>query len=131
MPLLVKIVTCGVLAGVWLAAAGAAGSPKLAATVKTLSSTSRLVHIVNRDTVTYDSFVVQSVRSPRITGATKPCRVERDLNYNGTTSTWRYKARCRKALAPRHALDIRLTTVGGGRLAVYVVLKGALVEIDT
>jgi hypothetical protein len=43
---------------VWVGLAGAAGAPKLSATVKTLSPTSRVVTIVNRDQVTYRDFVV-------------------------------------------------------------------------
>src|SRR5262245_7986121 len=54
------------LCGVWTAAAGAAGAPRLTATVKTLSPTSRLVRIVNRDQVTYRNFIVETQNKPQL-----------------------------------------------------------------
>jgi hypothetical protein len=124
---------CFVLAGMWIATVAVAGTPKVSATVKTLSPTSRLVHIANRDRVTYRTFIVQSVNKPKILGAkaTKPCPVQRDGASNGVTFIWRYRATCTKALAPGKTLDIRLTTLGGsGRIDVFVVAKGVLSRIS-
>jgi hypothetical protein len=100
------------------------------ATVKTLSATSRVVHIVNRDRVPYRDFVVQSAITPVILAATK-CAVERDGAFNGTTMAWRYRAKCRRPLAPGQAATIRVTTSSKrGALSFFVVVKGALLRID-
>jgi hypothetical protein len=113
------------------AASSAAESPKITATLTTLSPTSRLVWIVNHGRVTYREFVAQSVNRPRIIAATKPCVVQRDANFNGATSNWRYRATCRRALAPGKALKIGLTTSrGNGSIAVYVGVNGELVLIS-
>jgi hypothetical protein len=102
--LLVKIVTCVVVPAVWLAPAVAAGTPNVTVTVRAPSPTSRVVHIVNHDTVAYSRFVVQSIRAPKIIAATGRCVVEKDLGFNGTTSTWRYRAKCNKRLVEgRHS----------------------------
>jgi hypothetical protein len=123
-------VLCLVVVGGWIAGAvAAADTPKLTATVTTVSPTSRLVRIVNRDQVTYRHFIVQSLRTPKIVAATKPCVVQRDGTANGTEFIWRYRATCKKALAPGRALNIRLTTEGRGRINVFVVVKNTSVTI--
>ena len=125
----VTLVLClaGLVGG--LGVAGAAGAPKVTATVKPLSQTSYLVRIVNRDQAPYRQFVIQSVRTPKIVGATKPCAVQRDGVANGTEFIWRYTAKCNKTLAPGRTLNIVLTTQGKGRLSAYVVVKSTLVPI--
>lgn len=111
-------------------AAATAGTPKVTATVKSVSRTSHVVHIVNHDHVTYRKFVVQTLVKPVITAASKPCEVARDGNFNGTTFNWQYRAECKKSLAPGHAFDIRLTTTAQrGLFIVYVVVKGEPVRI--
>jgi hypothetical protein len=127
---LLPIVTCIAVLGALPLSAGAQDPRKVTATVKTLSPTSRLVHIVNRDRVPYGRIVVQAIGSPRITAATKPCVIERDLGFEGTVSTWRYRATCKRSVAAGKTFDVRLTTAGKGRIVVYVVVKGRLVEID-
>lgn len=126
-------IACAVVFGVWIAAVGAA-APKVTASVKTLSPTVRVVHLVNRDHVTYRNFWVESVRTPRITAATaanKPCPVLRNGMSAGTTFIWRYKVKCRRVLAPGKTLDIRLTTSGGGgKILVSVVLNGVPQRIN-
>ena len=120
-------VGCVIVFGVWIAAVGAA-APKVTASVKTVSPTLRVVHLVNRDQVTYRNFWVESIRTPRITAATaanKSCPVLRNGLSAGATFIWRYKVKCRSALAPGKTLDIRLTTSsGGGRINVSVVVDG-------
>jgi hypothetical protein len=116
-----------------IATVAVAGTPKVSATVKTLSPTSRVVHIVNRDRVTYRTFIVQSWNTPKILGAkeTKPCPVDRFGASIGLTFNWRYRATCKNALAPGKTLDIRLTTSrGSGRIEVFVVVKGVLSRIS-
>jgi hypothetical protein len=125
-----SLAVCSIVCGVLAAVAGARGTVDVTATVRTLSPTSRLVHIANHGAVSYGRFVVQSIRAPVISTATKPCVVERDLNFTGTTSNWRYRAICRKVLTPGKTFDIRLTTTGTGRIVVFVVVKGALVRIS-
>ena len=49
-------VACVIVFGVWIGAVGAA-APKLTVSVKTLSPTSPVVRIVNRDQVTYREFL--------------------------------------------------------------------------
>jgi hypothetical protein len=125
---------CFILAGMSIGTVAGAGTPKLSATVKTLSPTSRLVHVANRDRVTYRTFIVQTVNRPKILGAkaTKPCPVQRDGASIGVTFNWRYRATCKNALAPGKTLDIRLTTSrGSGRIDVFVVVKGVLSRIST
>jgi hypothetical protein len=103
------------------------------ATVETLSPTSRVVHIVNRDRIMYRDFVVQSTWTPRITGATaadKRCSVQPDGSSNGVTFIWRYRASCKRPLAPGRAFDIRVTTEGGGKMLVFVGVNGALMRIN-
>jgi hypothetical protein len=112
-----------------VAVAGAATAPKVTVTVKRLSSTSTLVRIANRDQVTYREFVVQSINTPRIIAATKPCAVRRDGNSAGANFNWRYRATCRKTLAPGKTIDIRLrTSKGSGTIDVFVVVNHALVH---
>jgi hypothetical protein len=95
----------------------------------TVSPTSRVVHIVNHDRLTYRQFLVQSEIKPVITAA-KPCGfVQRDGAFNGTTFNWRYRATCRKVLPPGKSFDFYLTTSGGGRIQVFVVVNGELVPI--
>jgi hypothetical protein len=95
-------------------------------TVKRLSSTSTLVRIVSRDQVTYRDFVVQTINKPRIIAAMKPCVVQRDGNAVGATFNWRYRAICRKTLAPGKTVDIRLTTSNArGNIDVFVVVNRA------
>jgi hypothetical protein len=114
----------------WVAVAGAATAPKVTVTVKRLSPSSTLVRIANRDQVTYRDFVVQSINKPRIIAATKPCAVQRDGNSAGATFNWRYRATCRKTLAPGKTIDIRLTTSNeSGRIDVFVVVNHALVHV--
>jgi hypothetical protein len=129
MRLIVLIATCAGVSGVALAAAGAAGAPNVTVSITAPSSTSRLVHIVNHGTVRYGHFIVQAIGTPRIIAASRPCSVEKDLGFSGTKSTWRYRAACRRDIGRGQAFDVRLTTTGMGRLAVYVVVNGALVEI--
>ena len=124
----VTVVVClSVFVG-WLGAAGAADTPKVTATVKTLSPTSRLVQIVNRDQVTYRHFRVQAVRTPKIVAATKPCVVHR-MGTATPQFVWRYMATCKKALPPGRTLNIRLTTEGRGRIEVYVIVDNISVAI--
>ena len=107
------------------------GGLRVSATVTTVSPTSRVVRIVNHGHVTYREFVAQSVNRPRILAATGPCVVQRDANFNGTTSSWRYRATCRRALAPGRVLKIGLTTSrGNGAIQVFVVVNGELVLIN-
>jgi hypothetical protein len=117
----------------WVAVAGAATPPKVTVTVTVtrLSPTSALVRIGNRDRVSYRDFVVQSINKPRIISATKPCAVQRDGNAVGATFNWRYRAMCRKTLAPGKTIDIRLRTSNGkGRIDVFVVVDHALVPVS-
>lgn len=114
----------------WVTVAGASTAPKVTVTVKRLSPTSTLVRIANRDQVTYRDFVVQSINKPRIIAATKLCAVQRDGNSAGATFNWRYRATCRKTLAPGKTIDIRLTTSNeSGRIDVFVVVNHALVPV--
>ena len=126
-------VACVIVFGVWIGAVGAA-APKLTASVKTLSPTSRVVHIVNRDQVTYREFRLESTRTPRITAATaanKQCPVLRNGASNGVTFIWSYRATCKRALAPGKTLDVRLTTSSGsGRINVSVVVNGVRQPIN-
>ena len=114
-----------------MASASAAGAPKVTATVKTTSPTSRLVRIVNRDHVTYRNFIVETQNKPVLVAVTKPCAIERDGGSIGPINRWRYRAVCKKAVAPGKTFDIRLTTKGSGTIRVYVVVKDVLVPIDT
>jgi hypothetical protein len=122
---LVAFVSSAVLA----VAAVSAGDVNVSATVKTLSPTLRLVHIVNRDKVAYREFVVQSINVP-IRAASKPCSVERDLSFSGTRNNWRYRARCKEPLAARRTLDIRVTTATTVKLVVFVVVGRVYTRID-
>ena len=115
----------------WIVAVAVAATPKVTATVKTPSPSSRLVHIVNRDHVTYSNFIVETQNRPQLVAVDKPCAIERDGGFIGTTYRWRYRAVCKKAVAPGKTFDIRLTTKGSGRIGVYVVVKGVLSRINT
>ena len=119
-----------VLFSAWVAAASAAGVPKVTATVKTLSPTSRLVRIVNRDHVTYRNFIAETQNKPQLVAVGKPCAIERELGFVGTEYRYRYRAVCKRALAPGNTFDIRLTTKGSGPIRVYVVVKGVLTPIN-
>lgn len=124
---------CLVFAGMSIATMAVAGTPKVSATVTTLSPASRLVHIANRDRVSYRTFIVQSWNTPKILAAraTRPCPVDRFGASVGVTFNWRYRATCNTALAPGKALDIRLTTSrGSGRIEVFVVVNGVLSRIS-
>ena len=79
---------CVLLSAGALIAGATAGAPKLRATVTSPSPTSRLVHIVNHDRVTYRNFVVFVAVRPEITKASKPCVVARDGVYVGTKFAW-------------------------------------------
>ena len=114
----------------WIVAAAVAGTPKVTATVKTPTSTSRLVHIVNRDHVTYRNFIVETQNKPELVAVSKPCAIERDGGFIGTTYRWRYRAVCKKRLAPGKRFDIHLTTKGNGRVRVYVAVKNVLFPVD-
>jgi hypothetical protein len=87
------------------------------------------VRIVNLDRVTYRNFVVQSVRSPKILAATKPCAVQRDGVAAGAEFIWKYTAKCKTALRPGKALNIGLTTEGRGRIKVFVVVNNVSLTI--
>jgi hypothetical protein len=117
LPVLSAIVLAG-----WLGVATAADKPKVTATVQTLSATSRLVQIVNRDDVPYRHFRIQSVRTPKIVAATKPCVVHR---FGAATPefVWRYMATCKRVLPPGRTMTIRLTTEGRGRIDVLVFVN--------
>jgi hypothetical protein len=93
--------------------------PKIAVTIKVLSPTSRLVHIVNRDTVTGYLFLIRSVDSPKILSASGRCVLSKSLFFVVTEKHYEYRAHCRFALAQGRALDIRLGTRGGGALGVF------------
>ena len=121
---------CLLIAALGLVAGATGAAPKVTATVTSPSPTSRLVHIVNHDRVTYRNFVVVAPVKPEITKASKPCVVARDGGYIGTKFVWQYRAECRKPLAPGQAFNIRLTTSGpGGNLFVYVVVNGIRMRI--
>jgi hypothetical protein len=121
---------CLVFSAVGLVAGAMAGAPKVTATVTSPSPTSRLVHIVNRDHVTYRNFIVETQNKPELVAVEKPCAIERDGGFIGTTYRWRYRAVCKKAVAPGKTFDIRLTTKGRGVVGVYVVVKGVLSRIN-
>jgi hypothetical protein len=126
----VTIVACLIISSVWIASGWGAGAPKVTATVKTPSPTLRLVHIVNRDHVTYRNFIVETQNKPELVAVTKPCAIERDGGFIGTTYRWRYRAVCKKSIAPGKTFDIRLTTKGSGRIGVFVVVKDVLLRIN-
>jgi hypothetical protein len=123
-------VACLVVSCVWITSALAAAAPKVTATVKTPSPTSRLVRIVNRDHVTYSNFIVETQNKPELVAVSKPCAIERDGGFIGTTYRWRYRAVCKKRLAPGKRFDIHLTTKGNGRVRVYVAVKNVLFPVD-
>ena len=103
-----------------------AGTPKVTATIAKSSLTDRLVHIVNRDHVTYRNFIVETQNKPVIVAVNKPCKIERELGFIGTVYRYRYRAVCKKAVAPGKTFDVRLTTSGSGRINVFVVVKDVL-----
>lgn len=114
-----------IFSSVSIAAVASAGAPKLTATVKALSPTTHIVSIANHDQVAYRNFIVQTINTPKIIAASKPCSVQRDGNFVGSKFDWRYQARCTKTLAPGQMFNIRLTTSGGrGRIDVLVVVNG-------
>jgi hypothetical protein len=124
-------IACLMVCTLWTVAAAVAGTPKVTATVKTPTPTSRLVHIVNRDHVTYRNFIVETQNKPQLLVVDKPCAIERDGGFIGTTYRWRYRAVCKRAVAPGKTFDIRLTTSGSGRINVFVVVKNVLYRINT
>jgi hypothetical protein len=94
---------------------------RIAVTIKALSPTARVVHIVNRDTVAGSFFLIHSTDSPRILSAsspTGPCTISEARFYITSWHT-EYRAHCRFALAPQRAVDIRLNTRGAGKLAAF------------
>ena len=101
--------------------------PRIAVTIKVLSPTSRLVHIVNRDTVTGYLFLIRSVDSPKILSASDPCVVSKGPFFVVTEKHYEYRAHCKFALAPGRAHDFRLGTRGGGALGVFACPRGASV----
>jgi hypothetical protein len=102
----------------------------VAVTVKRTSPASTVVRIANHDGVAYHQFVVQSINKPKIVAA-KACAVQRDGNSAGATFNWRYRATCRRTLAPGKVIEVRLTTSNeSGKLDVFVVVNGALVHIS-
>ena len=113
-----------------VANAAGASSPKVTATVTKTSATEQVVHIVNRDGVTYRKFIVETQNKPVLVAVNKPCAIERDLGFIGTVYRYRYRAVCKKAVAPGKTFDIRLTTKGSGRVNVFVVLKDVLFRVS-
>jgi hypothetical protein len=94
--------------------------PTIAFTVKVLSPTSRLVHIVDRDTVPGYFFLIRAVDSPRIVAAKAPngpCMISQGSFFVLTERHNEYRAHCRFTLAPGKAFDVRLTTHGRGNVA--------------
>jgi hypothetical protein len=70
------------------------------------------------------------MNKPRIIAATKPCSVARDGSAAGATFNWRYRATCRRALAPGKTFNIHLTTSSGsGKVDVFVVVDRVLVHL--
>ena len=115
---------CLLLLAGGLVASAAAAAPKVTATVTSPSPTSRLVHIVNHDRVTYREFDVETAIKPVLIRATPCGGVRRDGASNGVTFNWKYTVTCKKALPPGHAFDIHLTTSPQrGNIFVYVVVK--------
>jgi hypothetical protein len=99
-------------------ASGTRRLPKIAATIKVLSPKSRLVHIVNLDTVPGYLFLIRSVDSPKILSASDHCVLSRSLFFILTQQHYEYRAHCRFTVAPGRAFDVRLGTRGGGQLGV-------------
>ena len=97
-----------------------AGVPTIAATVKVLSPTARLVHIVNTDNVPGYFFLITSTDSPKIVSASGPCKVFKVGTVIGIKQHTHYRAHCKVALRPGKAVDIRLTTSGNGNIGVTV-----------
>ncbi len=97
--------------------------PKITASVKVLSPTARLVHIVNNDNVPGYFFVAHSTDSPKILSATSPsgpCKIVKVVFFTITKHT-EYRAHCKVTLAPGKAVNVRLqTTRGNGTVAVLV-----------
>jgi hypothetical protein len=88
------------------------------------------VHIVNRDHVTYRNFLVETQNKPKLLAVNKPCTIERELGFIGTVYRYRYRAVCKKAVAPGKTFDIRLTTSGSGKMTAFVVVKDVLFRIS-
>jgi hypothetical protein len=124
---------CVIVSGASIATVAAA-TPKLTVGVKTLSPTSHVVRIVNRDQVAYREFLVESIKAPRITATTvanKPCPVLKNGAFDGVAFIYQWKATCKRTLAPGQTLNIRLTTSPGkGRFLVSVVVKGVKLRIN-
>jgi hypothetical protein len=120
-----------IVCGLAIVTVATASAPKVTATVVTKSPTARVVHIVNHGRVTYRDFIVESKNAPKILSATKPCgRVQRDGNFNGSKFNWRYRAECKKTLAPGKSFTIGLkTSGGGGKIVVYVDVNDDLIPI--
>jgi hypothetical protein len=93
--------------------------PKIAVTIKVPSPKSRLVHIVNQDTVPGYLFLIRSVDSPKIVSANDLCVLSKSLFFAVTEKHYEYRAHCRFTLAPGRTLDIRLGTRGAGTLSVF------------
>lgn len=107
----------------------AVGGP--AATVKTVSPTSRVVLIANRDTKAYNDFIIKATDSPKVTAASKPCAVASDTFTSGGKKHTDYRVECKKAVAPGKTLAVTLTTSGGGAITVYASVNGVFTQIST
>jgi hypothetical protein len=118
------LIALGLLLAVALPTYAPAASPRvpeISATVRALSPTSRLVHIVNRGTVPGYLFLIRSVDSPKIVSATGPtgsCTTSWGLFFIASDKHYEYRAHCKFTLAPGRALDIRVSTRGAGKLGV-------------
>src|SRR5262249_42631836 len=84
------------------------------------SPTSRLVHIVNHDTVPGYLFLIRSTDSPKIVSARHPAGscVLTTSRFFVTSWHTEYRAKCRATLSPGRTLNIRVTVRGAGTLGV-------------
>ncbi|HKP17298.1 MAG TPA: hypothetical protein VJT84_02395 [Gaiellaceae bacterium] len=97
--------------------------PVISVTVKAPSATSRIVHVVNRDTVVGSYFLIRAVDRPKIVsavGPTGPCTVSESPFLIVTDKHIEYRAHCRFTLKPGRAVDFRLSTRGAGTVAAFV-----------
>ena|SRR5947207_1083304 len=100
-------------------ASGTSRLPKIAVTIKAPSPTTRLVHIVNLDTVPGYLFLIRSVDRPKILSASDHCVLSKSGFFVLAQEHYEYRAHCRFTLAPGRAFDVRLGTRGGGQLGVF------------
>jgi len=79
----------------------------------------------------YDKAVAaaKAQNKPMLVAVSKPCKIERELGFIGTVYRYRYRAVCKKAVAPGKTFDV-LTTSGSGRINVFVVVKDVLFRIN-